>query len=124
MTVEEMMKALEVVNPQHQKTILQHMQIRFHEIEDTLKEGDVGFNVRCYFCTTGVQVAISAAVGVAFAGLVVGGEVAAEALAGVLAPIIGCGIMALADFIVSDLKDGCSGPGELVSDIANWICKC
>jgi hypothetical protein len=86
----------------------------------------VNFDWRCYFCTTAVQVAISASVGAAFGALVAGGEVAAataSALAALIAPVIGMGVEALADFIIECMKD-CDSPGALVQMLANKACKC
>ena len=84
------------------------------------------FDWRCYFCTTGVQVAISASVGAAFGALAAGGEIAAAAAAALspaIAVILGMSVSATAQFILACMKN-CSNPGALVADIANKACHC
>lgn len=129
MTPEDVKKALTAIDPADQKRVLDLLFFRNGEIRAALKLGvseAANFDIKCYLCTTAIQVAISAAVGVAWAGLVVGGEVAVAAvdiLAAILAPIISVAAAEVAEFIISIIQN-CSGPGQLVDEIAHWACKC
>jgi len=94
--------------------------------EPVTKDDPLTFNLKCYLCTTSVQVAISAAVGVAFAPLAAGGEIAAaaaETLGAAICVVIGITANAVANFVLGIMQD-CSGPGELCQELANKACNC